>query len=494
MKTGSRKDSLMTLKQETTPKSAANEHPEALSPKPSPFNKGVKPVIYLPPHMRDIKEPSMPSSRRESVSSSSLSVMKSATKVIIEQTKASKDEQMKSFFNYLAKYSVRIMEMLFKKPESDFVDFENTLWYNYLVAPKSSMVFKNSLLESVPLMKEIRNTWSNFEVCTFVKYTRPDLLHYGLSTFYSSISDLSFSRVDQNLGMIGQLNSLRKPIALITNKATNRITRTLEKLAEMQEAAFVSHKIKADSTVEEVMKLLNDFMVTKTWFVFDDIELMDRLEAHQMLVSFASLMMRQKKDVSSKFIILCKWKQLSPMKRIDDSLYPEWISTCYKLVINKNASLREEMTDLYSDSVLHFSHSRSISRLSIIKSVNSLNYDMNSESRSKPFLDSSLKSLYANDEPAKPAAPKPHAINFLTEIMPFGVKKGALSEFKTTHKNRLEYCIKVYMGIVRQRKESVSILLGNRDVYTSLLPMDEDMQLIVKGNAEVTRLARSYER
>jgi hypothetical protein len=499
MKTSSRKDSIMTLGlPNTSPKSEdMNQQSEMSQSKmPSPFNKNVKPVIYLPPHMREMKaESSKSSSRRESVSSSSQSVLKSAAKIIIEQSKASRGQQLESFFNYLAKYSVRIMEMLFKKPESDFVAFENAIWYNYLVAPKSSMIMKNSLLESVPLMKEVLNTWSNFEVCTFVKYTRPDLVHYGLSTFYSSISNLSFSRVDQNLGMIGQLNSLRKPIALITNKATNRINRTLEKLAQAHEAAFVIHRIKAESNVEQVMKVLDDFLTKKTWFVFDDIELMERSEAHQLLVCFTSLMMRQKTDIPSKFIILCKWKALPSMNRIEDSLYPEWISTCYKLVINKNASLREEMTDLYSGSVLTYNHSRSQSRISFGKSLNALNNEVNPDSRSKALLDSSHKSFNFSEDQPKPTAPlKTHSLNYLSEIMSFGVKKGAVSEYKATNKDRLEYCIKVYMGIVRQRKESVSILLSNRDVFVSLLPFDEDIQLIVRGTAFITRFARSAKR
>jgi hypothetical protein len=409
----------------------------------------------------------------------------SATKTIILKNKQMRADIQKKFVEKFLLYLNKTMNVIIKTDDTLVSGSTQKEWQDFLTFGRSALIGDSSqhLLPKIPINEKAHHDLPLLNLFTIFKYSRPDLMRYLLESFYALLRGVGYSRVYLDLGLFANSEHFKKPIALIYGQTSRTPFLSLQRVGESMGLTLQLLRLDNHSRVDELMQVMDQLHVQKVWVVLENVELLSKNLAYNVVRSVTNYLLKPRANTKFKVWILYQAKKTN----INQRLWPDWISSCYRIQFDTNKSVKEEMIGLYWREVYQLS---SATRSQLAESTaTKRRLSVLSRGRSLLWIPDASESMIqssndndSNDNQESPKSPtsSSNAVSFYKLILDNNNHTTVSKSFLEEYKPRLVYCLKYFFALSRQRSLLVKELLGQRDASLENHKHDEEIEMIIE--------------
>ena len=433
-------------------------------------------------------------------SKKSVMTLISATRSIISRNKQAKTNYQRRFVDVFTLYLSKIMVVLTKSDNNLFQGIAFSRCLEFFSLGRSALINDTlkSVLPEAPLDQDKQASLGLVNMLTFFKYARPDLLGYILDNLYAEVRGSNYSRVFLDLGIFAKVDSFRRPIVLIYRTTNRSPFASLQRVADSMGMALRLLRIELHSRMEEIQRGLEELSKQPAWLVLENVELMTPQAAYVLIRSITNFLMRLRRDSKLKVWIL--YRDPSDSSLVDEVAWPDWIASCYRVHIESNKSIKEEMIGLYWHDVYRLSaRTRSLFADGNVKQASVL-----VRGRSSLFVTDSMDGGGSNREietvspkyKRSPSKPLDSSYTDLFQLLSHdSLQNDEIKNFKSKYKLKMVYCLKFMLAIFRQRCNFLRGILAEREASISNLKNDEEYENLLESSGGLTaRHIRRHDR
>ena len=458
----------------------------------SEFNFRQAPVITIQKEADPQEKKALPS-------------LKLATKALISRTRGFKSNTQKKFVKSMLSYLKKLMPILLKTDRQTLDNLKPDQWSEFLTLSLSSLVQDDTraLLPALPpLASNPSFGLGKLQLLTFIKYCRPEFTGYMLETFFSEIRGNNFSKVYLDLGYYAKVDTVRKPLVILYSRTHRSPMGSLSRVADTMGISIRVFKLESSSTAKELKKIIDESVAGNVWLVLQNVEMMSEKKAQLLIREVSNHLLKSKNSCFIKVWILFP-SQLSTAQEyvMVPNCWPEWLSSCYRVFIGANKSIKEEMVGLYFKQVCKIGTKMrkmlgsevkvTSSPASKFKRADSIILGETVE------IEDYSPSKYAQDSPKKASddaeyLKKYHSLNsasfdLLRELQKTPEPDAEHRLLIERKKPRFLFSIKFMWSMLRQREGFLSALIGSREVPVVESHTDEEIEEICESRPPITQ-------
>ena len=420
-------------------------------------------------------------------SKKSLQTLISATKSIIEKNKIARANFQAQFLENVILYLGKLMTAITKVDRHSLMTDSMKEWQDFMNFGRSALLSDSSrsVFPKTPLHSKTVAELGQINVMNFFKYTRPDLLKFLLESFYAELRGQSYLRYHLDLGRFVKLEAFSKPIVLVYGHTYRSPFASLQRIADSMDVQIHAKRLEVNYRLDSLTRLLDACSSKNVWLVLENIELLSNTAAFSLMRAIANFMKKQQHGTKFKIWILYYFPNSSASDLVIHQNWPEWINFCYRIHLDLNKSIKEEMISLYWGNIYQLSAIKSeqpqaetnkkrailLRAPSILVSMKDLNVLM-------PEVPS-IKTIKEDSD----------HVNLLSALIGTAAKCKTTIDFSKKYKAKLVYCLKFMWSVCRQRSLHLSKILGRECVFSAITKSDAEVDFILEGSVCITRNA-----
>lgn len=408
--------------------------------------------------------------------------LKSLARVIISKNQR-KNKQNKSIREYCKKYRdyiLDLMELILNKEE--LKNCKGHIWNGFLLSSLSGLIGRSgsTLYPDIPIERKLADKWNIFTLLSFIKYSRPDFMEYALEVIYPEIKSLKYHEVPSCLDSTAQFNWFEKPTILLYGRMTMNPARQVSKMAERRKIKYRFIQLE-ELTLKEYEKIMIKAANQGEWIIIDNVQSI----LPSLSMSRIKLLLRGFKNIqiskTYKTWILYNLGTNSLKKNYNQGVMdrvPEWFSSCFKIYLNSNGSIFEEIMGLYSDDVnalygsLEVGLGREIWKMQT-RSGSSIGHQTVAMKRRRTIAEQSEEG--DNIE----------IVNVHDQLFEGLVRrKLKFDEFKNSHSGELKIKISFLIALIRQKIAKIEDLHGKRFILVEEHLSDSFVNSIIRRSID----------
>lgn len=428
-------------------------------------------------------------------SKNSVKTLISATKSIIERNKQARLNYERRFVEGFVDYISKLISVITKVAKEKLASKSLQEWHQFMTFSKSGLLMDSgrSCQPRPPIDQEVIDELGSINTLTFYKYSRPDLMHYMLETFYAEIRGQSYFRHHLDLGLFAKIETFSKPIVLIYGQTHRSPYASLQRIADSMNIKLHLMRIDINCHLPTIDQNLESMSNQSVWVVLENMELMSRKSSFVLMRAMANFMNKQRKGSKFKLWALYHIPELSASHLIIHQNWPDWMSFCYRVHMDISKSIKEEMISLHWREIYQLS--ANTRGLLIADTTRSNAILMRSRSFLLPPTDNDLpqgdsdRTIKMSPDSAKnpsEISKVSGSLNLIQELTKKSASNNHISEYKKKFKAKLIYCLKFMWSVFRQRGKVLGYLLNSIMTDSPIKKSDAEIEQLFEGNITIT--------